>query len=61
MKPFTTIAVILFGLIALAHAYRLAVGIPIHVGDAAISQSLSWVGLIIAAGLSIGLLREARR
>ena len=61
MKPFTMIAAVLFALIALVHAYRLAVGIPIHIGNAAIAQSLSWIGLIIAGGLSFGLLREAKR
>ena len=61
MKPFTTIAAALFAVMALVHAYRLAVGIPISIGDTTVAQSVSWVGLIIAGLLSFGLFREARR
>ena len=60
-RPFTLIAAAIFLLIALVHAYRIAIGIPITIGNAVISQNLSWVGLIIAGGLSFGLFREARR
>ena len=60
MKPFTTIAAIIFGLMALFHAYRLMVGIPVNIGTAVITQGLSWVGLIIAGGMCVGLLREVR-
>jgi hypothetical protein len=60
-RPFTMIAALIFLLIALVHAYRLAVGIPITVGNAVIGQGISWAGLVIAGGLSLGLFREARR
>lgn len=59
--PFTLIAAAIFLLMALVHAYRLAIGIPITIGNAVISQGLSWLGLIIAGGMSFGLFREARR
>lgn len=59
-KPFTLIAAIIFGLMALVHIYRLIIGVPIHVGNAVIGQGLSWVALVIAAGLSFGLFRESR-
>jgi hypothetical protein len=61
MKPFTTLAAALFGLIALAHLYRLVKGFEIVVGGAAIPQWLSVVGLVIGAGMSLMLWREARR
>ena len=60
-RPFTLIAAAIFLLIALVHAYRIAIGIPITIGNAVISQNLSWVGLVIAGGMSFGLFREARR
>jgi len=60
-RPFTMIAALIFLLIALVHAYRLAVGIPITIGHAVIGQSISWAGLVIAGGLSLGLFREGRR
>jgi hypothetical protein len=61
MKPFTTLAAALFGLIALAHLYRLVKGFEIAVGGTAIPQWLSVVGLVIGAGMSVMLWREARR
>jgi hypothetical protein len=61
MKPFTTLAAALFGLIALAHLYRLVKGFEIVVGGTAIPQWLSVVGLVIGAGMSVMLWREARR
>ena len=60
-RPFTTIAAVLFGIIALLHAYRLAVGIPIMVHQHMVGQSISWIGVFVAAVLSYGLFREARR
>ena len=61
MKPFTTIAAAIFGLMALLHAYRLATQFQIIVGSHTIPQWVSWVGLIVTAALSYGLFREARR
>ncbi len=61
MKPFTMIAAVIFGLMALLHAYRLAVGIPIMIHEDAVPQWASWIGVIVAGVLSVGLFREARR
>jgi hypothetical protein len=61
MKPFTMIAAVLFGLIAVLHAYRLAVGIPIMIHEQAVAQWVSWIGVIVAGVLSVGLFREAKR
>jgi hypothetical protein len=61
MKPFTLIAAIVFGLIALLHAYRIATHFQVIVGSHTIAQEISWIGVIVAAVLSYGLLREARR
>lgn len=61
MKPFTTIAAIIFGLMALAHAYRIATHFQVIVGSHTIAQGVSWVAVVVLAVLSYGLFREARR
>ena len=61
MKPFTTLAAALFGLIALAHVYRLVRGCEVVVGGTVIPQWVSVVGLVIGAGMALMLWREARR
>ena len=61
MRPFTTISAIIFALMAIAHAYRLATGFTINVAGTEIGQGISWVALIVTAVLSYGLFREARR
>ena len=61
MKPFTTIAAAIFGLMALLHVYRLLTHFQVIVGSHTIAQELSWVALIVTAGLSYGLFKEARR
>ena len=60
-KPFTTIAAILFGLAAVVHAYRLVTHFQVVLGSHTIAQSLSWIAVIVAAVLSYGLFREAKR
>lgn len=61
MKPFTTIAAVIFGLMALLHAYRLVTHFQVIVGSHTIPQAVSWIGVIVAAVLSYGLFKEARR
>jgi len=60
MKPFTTLAVIVFTLVALAHLYRLVRGLDIVVQGHAIPQWVSIVGLVVAAMLAIMVWRESR-
>ena len=61
MKPFTTIAAVIFALMAVLHAYRIATHFQVIVGSHTIPQEASWVGLVVTAILSFGLFREARR
>ena len=61
MKPFTTIAAVIFALMALLHVYRIATQFQVIVGSQTIAQEVSWVALIVTAVLSYGLFREARR
>lgn len=49
-----------FALMALAHAYRLATGCEVVVNGATVPLWVSWVGLVVAAGLAVMVWREAR-
>jgi hypothetical protein len=60
-RPFTLIAAIIFGLMAVVHAYRIATQFQVIVGSHMIAQGLSWAAVIFTAVLSFGLFREARR
>ena len=60
-RPFTLIAAIIFGLMALVHVYRIFTHFQVVVGSHTIAQEVSWVAVIVTAVLSYGLFREARR
>jgi hypothetical protein len=60
-RPFTLVAAIVFGLMALVHAYRLVTHFQLIIGSHVISEAVSWAGMVIAAVLSFGLFREAMR
>lgn len=60
VKPFTTLAVALFALIAVAHLFRLFAGWEVIVAGFVIPVWFSWLGLIIAGGLAVMVWREAR-
>jgi hypothetical protein len=61
MKPFTTIAAVIFGLMALLHVYRIATKFQVIFGSHTIAQEVSWIAVIVLGALSYGLFREARR
>ena len=60
-RPFTLIAAIILGLIALLHVYRIMTQFQVVVGTHTIAQEVSWVALVVTAVLSVGLFREAMR
>ena len=60
-KPFTTIAAVIFALIALVHAYRLVRGFEVVVDGTALPQWVSVVGVLLAALMALMLWRESRR
>ena len=60
-RPFTLIAAIIFGLMALIHVYRIMTHFQVSVGSHEIAQGVSWVAVVVAGVLSIGLFREALR
>lgn len=61
MKPFTTVAVAILALVALAHLYRLVRPFEVIVDGAAVPQWASFIGLAVAGGLALMVAREARR
>lgn len=60
MKPFTTIAALIFALMTLVHLYRLIDPFPVTIHGQSLGQVVSVVALLITATLSLGLFREAR-
>ena len=61
MKPFTTLAAVVFGLMALAHLYRLVRPFEVNVAGTVLPQSVSIAALAVTAVLSLMLWREAQR
>ena len=61
MKPFTTIAAVMLGIVALAHLYRLIQPFEVTVAGTAIPQWVSIVGCLIPGLIAVMLWREARR
>jgi hypothetical protein len=61
MKPFTTLAVIIFALIALVHLWRLVRPFDVVVHGTEIPQWVSAAGMIVAGTLAVMLWRESRR
>ena len=61
MKPFTTAAAVLLGIVALAHLYRLVRPFEVTVAGDQVPQWVSIVALIVTGGISLMLWREARR
>ena len=59
-RPFTWIASAIFALMALLHIYRLFTHFQIIVGSHAIPEWVSYVAIVVTAGLSWMLCREAR-
>ncbi len=60
MKPFTSIAIVIFSLVAVLHVLRLIFGWQAVIDGLVIPMWASVVGLIIAGGLAIMLWRESR-
>ena len=61
MKPYTTAAAVLLGVVALAHLYRLIQPFDVVVAGWAVPQWVSAVALVVTGGISVMLWRESRR
>jgi uncharacterized membrane protein len=60
MKPFTTIAVVVFAVVALVHLWRAIAGWEVVINGYAVPISASWIGLVVAALLAAMVWRESR-
>lgn len=60
-RPFTLIAAIIFGVMGLAHLYRLFVPFEVNIGGCHLPQWASAVAVVITGVLSAMLYRESRR
>ena len=60
-RPFTLIAAVIFALMALAHAYRLATHFQIVAGSHALPLWISIVAIVVTAIVAVGQFRESRR
>lgn len=59
-KPFTTIAVGVFALVAVLHVLRLAFGWEVTFQGGVVPLWVSGLGVVVAGGLAIMLWRESR-
>ena len=61
MKPFTTLAVVLLALIALAQATRFLLGWEVTIDGIVVPVWLSGIAVVIVGGIAAMLWRESRR
>jgi len=61
MKPFTSIAAIIFAVMALLHVYRLITNFQVVIGSHEIPLSVSYAAILVTGVLAWGLFRESRR
>ena len=59
-RPFTLIAAIIFGIMALVHLYRLVTHFQIVLGSHLIPEWVSIIAMLIAGLLAVMLYRESR-
>ena len=59
-KSFFLIAGAIFAIVALAHLLRIVMAVPVTIGSWAVPIWVSWLGMILAGGLSYFGLRLAR-
>jgi hypothetical protein len=59
-RPFTLIAALIFALMSLIHVYRLFTDFQVVLGSHVIPMWVSYVAIVVAGGLAIGLYRESR-
>jgi hypothetical protein len=50
---FPRVAATVFAIVALGHAYRAILALPVQVGSASIPVWVSWVAVVVAGSLSV--------
>lgn len=61
MKPFTTIAVLIFAVICVGHLVRVFTGWPIKINAIDIPTWVSVIGAVVAGLMAVMLWRENKR
>lgn len=61
MKPFTKIAAVIFCIAAVIHIYRLVSPFDVVIAGNEIPKGASFVLVVVALVLSVGLWRESRK
>lgn len=61
MKPFTTIGIIVFSIIAFIHLLRLFFGWEVTINGSIVPLWISVPGFLIAAGLALMVWRESHK
>ena len=59
-KGFCKLAAVVFALVAVAHALRMATDVPIHIGTTFIPAWASWLGFIVTGALSFQGFRSSK-
>ena len=60
-KTFTTLASVIFGIIALLQLLRIVLGWPAEIGGWAVPMWVSWIAVVVAGSLSYFGIRLAMR
>ena len=60
-KTYCTVSGLLFALVALAHLIRIINGMPVQVDDYSVPMLVSWIGLVVPAGLALWAFRLMRQ
>jgi hypothetical protein len=60
MRAYLQISGVLFGIIAVGHLFRLFRHWPVDLAGHVVPLSVSWLGLVLAGGLSIWAFRLVR-
>jgi len=59
MKPFTTLAIVIFTIVAMVHLLRILMGWEVLIQGTVVPMWASYLGLLIAGGLAFLLWRES--
>jgi hypothetical protein len=59
-KPFTTVAALILGLVAIAQATRAALGVEVVIDGYQVPVMASWIAAVVAGIVSLMAFREAR-
>jgi hypothetical protein len=60
LKEYCVVSGVLFSLVALAHLLRIIFGMPVQVDGNDVPMLVSWIGLVVPAGLAFWAFRLSR-